>query len=74
MNYIRRNWEPLIVLLALLLGLALGARAIFADSPIIIVHTGETRVLQWNPDTSEEVHEQLPDGNVRTIVRPKEGR
>lgn len=41
------------------------------ESEITIVHTGETRVLQRNPDTSEEVHEQLPDGNVRTIVRPK---
>ena len=42
------------------------------DDNITVVHTGETRHWLWNPETSEEIHAEMPDGNIMTTVRPKE--
>lgn len=41
------------------------------DPDIIVVRTGETRILHYNPDTSEEVRHEMADGNIMLMVKPK---
>lgn len=44
-----------------------------ADAQIIIVvHSGESKTLHYNPETHEEVRNEMADGNVMLTVKPKE--
>lgn len=38
---------------------------------LIVVHTGETKSLLYNPDTHEEVRSEMADGNIALTVQPK---
>lgn len=39
---------------------------------VIVVHTGESKTLQFNPDTHKEVRNEMVDGNVMLTIQPRE--
>lgn len=46
--------------------------AMIPQVEIIVVHTGESKTLHYNPETHEEVRNEMADGNVMLTVKPKE--
>lgn len=49
-----------------------GASAAVKRNQIIVVHTGESKTLLWNPATHEEVRNETADGNMMLTVQPKD--
>lgn len=41
------------------------------DDEIIVVHTGESKSLLWNPLTHDEFRQEMADGNQMFTVTPK---
>lgn len=41
------------------------------DDEIIVVHTGESKSLLWNPSTHDEFRQEMADGNQMFTVTPK---
>lgn len=52
--------------------MALSVHALTDRQTIIVVHTGESKSLLYNPATSKEVRGEMPDGNVMLTVQPKD--
>lgn len=61
-----------LITLWLLLTLALSVHAFMDRQVIIVVHTGESKTLHWNPATHELIQSEMADGNAMTTVQPKE--
>lgn len=72
-RYLKCNWEGLAIIAVMLLSLLLWTYAVSATSTteIIIVHTGESKSLQFNPATHDEVRNEMADGNVMVSAVPK---
>lgn len=68
---LRNSLLYLLFFIALILGAIIIVNRTGAESEVIVVHTGESRTLQWNPETHEEVRTETPDGNVMLTVQPK---
>lgn len=41
------------------------------DDEVIVVHTGESKSLLWNPLTHDEFRQETADGNLMFTVTPK---
>lgn len=66
----------LLVITWLLIAATLSVFALARDEhqTIIVVHTGESKTLLYNPATSVEIRNETADGNVMLTVQPKESK
>lgn len=62
----------LILYVAIGVAVAWGVHTVRSMPDIIVVHTGESKTLHYNPATHEEVRNEMADGNVMLTVKPKE--
>lgn len=68
---LRNSLLYLLLFIVLILGAIIIVNRTGAESEVIVVHTGESQTLMWNPETHEEVRTETPDGNVMLTVQPK---
>lgn len=63
--------KRLLLIIWLLVASVITIYALTDKQVIIVVHTGESKTLLYNPATHEVVSNETADGNVILTVQPK---